>query len=85
MQHQWFSNLPKQDQQERKNLVLNSEKILDILHQMVYNMSIVESRTSSSDYDSPNWAYRQAHQNGKLEAYTEVLNLLTVSDKDAIK
>lgn len=82
MQHQWFSNLPKADQEDRKKFVLSNAKVLDILSQIVYNMSIVESKPSNKDYDSPNWAYKQAHQNGKVEALNEVLRLLKVSDQE---
>lgn len=79
MQHQWFSNLPKNQQDDRKVLIENSEKVLDILQEIVYNMSIVESKSVNTDYDSPSWAFKQAHSNGKLDAYREVISLLKVS------
>lgn len=82
MDHKWFSSLPKAEQEERKKFILANQKLLDITRKIVYNMSIVESRPSIKDYDSPNWAHRQAHLNGRLEALSEILALLNVSDKD---
>lgn len=63
-------------------MVRESEKVLDRAASIVYNMSIVESRTKSTDYDSPSWSHKQAHLNGRLEALREIASLLKVSDKD---
>lgn len=79
MQTQWFSHLPKPDQEYFKNAVLSSQKVLDRLHQIVYTMSIVES---ASDYDSPSWAYKQADTNGYNRALRDVLQLLKFSDHE---
>jgi hypothetical protein len=81
--HKWFSSLPKAEQEDRKKFVYANQKLLDILSKIVYNMGIVESRPhSEADYDSPSWAYKQADRNGYLRAYSEILALLNVSDKD---
>lgn len=82
MQTQWFSHLPKDKHEEVKKIVLGSTKVLDILHNIVYNMSIVESKPSTKDYDSPSWAYLQAHKNGRIEALREIAKLLEVSDQE---
>jgi len=81
MHHQWFSNLPnKADQEEFKKLVLGSQKILDRAAEIVYNMSIMESRPSSQDYESPSWAFKQAHLNGRIEALNEIYSLLKLKE-----
>jgi len=38
----------------------------------------LETTTSvtKSDYDTPSWSHKQAHFNGKAEAYREILKLL---------
>ena len=72
----WFQDLPKADQENFKQLVLSSEKVLDKLRKIVYNMSIEEERVKTIDYDSPSWSHKQAHLNGKAEAFREIMNLL---------
>ena len=79
MQHQWYSNLPKQEQEARKRFVLSNEKVLDIAREIVYNMSIVESKPETADYDSPSWAYKQADSNGYRRALEDVIKLLTIT------
>lgn len=80
MQHQWFSHLPKNEQDEFKKLVLGSQKVLDRAAEIVYTRSIVETRPPIEDYDSPSWAYKQADRNGYLRAYTEIFNLLKLKE-----
>lgn len=82
MQHQWFSNLPKDKQEEFKRTVLNSTLVLDKAKEIVYNMSITESQVGTTDYDSPSWSHRQADRNGYLRALREVVDLLNVSDRE---
>lgn len=82
MQTRWFSNLPKAKQEEFKKSVLASANILDKAAEIVYNMIIVESKPSQQDYDSPSWAFKQAHSNGRLEALREIHALLKVSDQE---
>lgn len=82
MQHQWFSDLPKDKQEEFKKSVLGSSFVLDKLHKIVYNMSITESKVTIGDYDSPSWAFKQADRNGYLRALSEILALVTVSDRE---
>lgn len=80
MKTQWFSDLPKADQDNFKNMVLGSKIVLDKAKKIVYNMITAGELTSLSDYDSPSWAYRQADKNGYNRAMKEVMSLLTVAD-----
>lgn len=76
----WFQDLPKADQENFKQLVLSSEKVLDKLRKIVYNMSIDEEKVKTVDYDSPSWSHKQAHLNGKAEAFREIMNLLEIKE-----
>ena len=82
MQHQWFSSLPKAEQEEFKKLVLGSQKVLDKLSEICYNTIKNGESPSTSDYDSPSWAFKQADRNGYMRAYREIISLLNISDKD---
>lgn len=82
MQTKWFRGKNPAEQAELRSLFNNSEKILDLLSDLCYNSIIeLESARINSDYDSPSWAFKQAHLNGKIEALKEV-RLLLKSDKD---
>jgi len=83
IQSLWVSHL--KDSKEREdftNKLLGSRFLLDKLSEIVYNIVKMESRPSTKDYDSPSWAYLQAHQNGRLEAFEEILKLISISDKE---
>jgi len=83
IQSLWVSHL--KDSKEREdftNKLLGSRFLLDKLSEIVYNIVKMESRPSTKDYDSPSWAYLQAHRNGRLEAFEEILKLISISDKE---
>lgn len=78
MQHQWFSNLPKDKQDEFKKLVLGSQKVLDRAREICYNKIMELESPPTGDYDSPSWAYKQADRNGYIRALKEIEKLLTI-------
>ena len=77
----WFQHLkdPLQQAQFKKDVEL-SEKVLDRLKQICYTKVKVESKIS--DYDSPAWAYRQADLLGYNRALNEIIELISLSDKE---
>lgn len=77
---QWFQDLSSKEKEDFTNTLLSSEKVLDKLRKIVYNMCINEEKVKTIDYDSPSWSHKQAHMNGKLEAYRTVLDLLTFKE-----
>lgn len=79
MQTLWFSNLPKSEQDSFKELVLGSHKVLDRALEILYNRVKDVEVVSTPDYDNSSWAYKQAHENGKREAYRDIIKLLTLS------
>jgi hypothetical protein len=72
----WFQDLPREEQEQFKQIVLGSKKVLDKLSEIVYNMSISGEKVSIDQYDSPSWSHKQAHQNGYNAALREVLEIL---------
>ncbi len=73
MQTKWFQDLPKDQQDDFKKIVLGSQKVLDKLQKIVYDMRM---ESKSVDYDSPNWSHKQADLIGYNRALTDVSKLL---------
>lgn len=64
--------------EERKKLVRSGQPALTKLHD-VLNKKLTEyeeSRERKADYDSPNWAHKQADYNGRIRLLKEILTLL---------
>lgn len=77
----WLQGLKTdKERADFKKIVLNSKITLDKLKDIVYNSYIGCLSVTQTDYDNPSWAAKQAHLNGKMEAYTELLQLLTFED-----
>lgn len=77
---EWVKHLKSEE--ERKSfeeavrhdtLVLG--RLLEILEEKVKDLD--QKETSLSAYDSPSWAYKQAHMNGMKQGLTAVKNLLS--------
>ena len=78
---EWLKDLKTdKEREEFKQYVLSSQKVLDKLREIVYNMSINEEKVKTIDYDSPSWSHKQAHLNGKQEVYRTLLDLLTFKE-----
>lgn len=76
---EWFKHC--QSEQEKKDFEVtlrNNGFVLDKLIRILEDklISIDRDEASRLSYDSPSWAFLQAHQNGRREGLTEVLNLL---------
>lgn len=72
----WIKDLKTPEEREQfKKLLLSNEKVLDKLSKILYNY-IKESENSTNDYDSPSWAYKAAHNNGRIEAFKKIVKLL---------
>jgi hypothetical protein len=81
MQTRWYSSRPKAEQEEIKNIVVNSQKVLDIIKEICYTTIQDGVVTKDSDYDCPSWSHKQADQNGYLRAYRELLQLVTLDKR----
>ena len=78
MKTTWFTNLPKDQQEEFKKQVLSSRDTLERLQKILEDKKT--EVVLSTDYDNPSWAYKQADRNGYDRALTEVINLVTMKE-----
>lgn len=82
IQVKWFSNLPSNQQEDFKQLVLSSSKLLDRLKEICYTTIQNGELTKQVDYDCPSWAYKQADLNGYMRAYREIADLADINNAD---
>lgn len=76
---QWSKHLvDKQAKANFESLVGNSTIVLNRLHDILMEeeQALLAEEASTSDYDSPSWAYKQAHRNGKRAALAHIKRLL---------
>ena len=76
MQVDWIKDLDPTEKKQFENNFKNSKIVLDKLKTIVYNRDIKTTVVNATDYDSAGWAFKQAHLNGKSEAFREILKLL---------
>ncbi len=77
----WFKHLKTPEEQEKfKGAVLGSKVIFrrmsEILDEKEAELSITEN-----DYDTLNWAYRQADANGYRRCLKEIQKLINLGNK----
>ena len=75
----WTQHLSDPEKRkEFEKLLLNSTlslgRLYDIIEMMMNEIYTKEEREEA--YQTPNWAYLQAHANGRLQAYGNMLRLL---------
>lgn len=81
MQSKWFSHLSdKQQVEEFKARVRAAAPVLERLNEIMSGKAESHTSVSSSDYDSPSWAYKQAHSNGYCEALRELTKYLDTTE-----
>jgi hypothetical protein len=74
----WVFHLTsKEDKDKAKRTVANSGFTIALLKNVVSHMLQTSTRvtTKRDAYDTPSWAYKQAHENGYQQALKEVLEL----------
>ncbi len=71
----WFVGIPKEYHESHEKDIRHflslpsADKLVEILRSKLKDKDVPE-------YDSPSWAYKQAHYNGRAEAIKEVLELI---------
>ena len=65
-----------EEKEELRQYLLNSRRLFDLLKQMIQRRYDGEWGAKVVDYDSPSWSHKQAHKNGRLDAYEEIYKLL---------
>ena len=81
----WTQHLKTAEEKERfKNTLLGSKEVLSRLYDILEekDKEQLRSELSISAYDNPNWAYRQAHLNGRSYVTASIKNLINLDHKD---
>jgi len=72
----WTAGLSNEEKSRFEEIIGINNKVLDRLVEICYNMC-KESEKTSNDFDSPNWALRQADSIGYRRALAKVIELCT--------
>ena len=78
----WFLNTPPEEVDALKAQLIGDKKTLDKLKKMLYNMVESDRDVRYSDYDNPSWSHKEAHRHGRLEAFCEIIKIITLDKKD---
>ena len=74
---EWFAKCATEEEKEElKGYLLNSSRVFDLLKSMIQRRFDGENGAKVVDYDSPSWSHKQAHKNGRSDAYEEIYKLL---------
>ena len=76
----WLAGTPKEyhDKLTGSVNIILEDKVIQRLREIL--LEKIETKETIFNYDTPNWAYRQAHNNGYVEAMNEVLTILQKAD-----
>ena len=80
----WLKDIPAEEVDAFKAQLISDKNTLDKLCKIVYNIVRNDGDIKSSDYDIPSWSHKQAHLNGRKEAFETVIALcwLDKSNRD---
>lgn len=74
---EWFAKCTTDDEKEElKQYILNSQRLWELLKGMIQKRYDTAMSAKVTDYDSASWSHKQAHRNGKAEAFEEIFKLL---------
>lgn len=68
-----------EDASERESLkkyLENSNFLLDKLTKICYNIIKESEHVTKKNYNSPGWAYEQAHRNGEVDSIKKILEII---------
>lgn len=80
MKAEWFGTMKGEEKENFRLSILNSEKVLDKLREIVYNRLKDRRNVTTSSYANSAWCYEQAHRNGAVEELERIIGLLNISD-----
>lgn len=78
MKTEWFKGLSPEETESIKKLVSSNKIMLDKLSEICYNRSQALKSVRAKDYDTPSWAYKQAHINGQIQELDDLVSLFTL-------
>jgi hypothetical protein len=76
----WFKGM---DEKEKESFVnsLKTSPLVPKLQEILLAWVNEAQKVTQKDYDNPAWAYRQAHDNGIVQAHNSVLKLFDPKEK----
>lgn len=77
----WTKGLSADRKENLEKLIRNSNIVLSRLKEIVEEDLESLQKVNESDYESQNWAYRQAHVNGKQDYARQMLRLLSFLER----
>lgn len=75
----WIAGLNPQEKKNIESLLGTNNLVLDKLIKICYNMD-KNSELGDNDFETPNWALRQAHWLGFRKALKQIIMLCTITD-----
>lgn len=81
----WFSHLKDGDEKSAFiRSIYSSKHVLERLGALLREkgLSLVQHELSLDTYETPAWAYKQAHINGYLEALDDIQKIINLDQKD---
>jgi hypothetical protein len=74
----WTTGLTEAEASRINDTVVHATVLLDRLRVIIQTKQdlILREESSFSQYDTPNWEYRQAHLNGRKQELKELLDLI---------
>lgn len=83
MKTTWFINATtEEDRDKLRESLKNSSWLLDILREICYNNIKKQEKTLISDFDVTNWSHKRAYQDGYINAWRELAELLTLDKRE---
>jgi hypothetical protein len=80
----WTAGMTAEPKTQFENLLNVNNKVLDRLREICYNMD-KELEDLSSDFDTPNWALRQANLVGQRDALRKIITLCSpAKERDSV-
>jgi hypothetical protein len=75
----WAKHLPEDRKADFLKTVASSTVALRRLKEILreFDDEVTRAEVSTTDYNTPSWAYRQAHRNGQRQAYKQLKDLLS--------
>jgi hypothetical protein len=76
---EWLKGIPEDKRASFEEVLRNSSQALSRLYDMLSEREEELTRQESNigDYDTPNWAVRQAHRNGERSQIRKLKDLLS--------
>lgn len=81
-EHWLVGSKTEEERNQVKQLVMSNTILLDKLCKILYNMEEGKQGSVLGDYDTPSWAYKQAHINGERAMLKKIIDLVTIKERE---